>query len=68
MIVTLCRHIARIILRVIYGITKNEDLDFYINLVHKAVESNSATIRHGNFVVDYYPAFEYVPGKYLTIV
>jgi hypothetical protein len=62
------RHVGSIILRVTYGITKEEDLDFYVNLVDKAAEGNAATLRHGNFMVDYIPLLKYVPGKYLIAV
>jgi hypothetical protein len=50
-------------LRVAYGITKQEDLAFYVNVFNKAVES-LPSFSHGIFVVDYFPLLKYVPGEF----
>ncbi|KAF5365973.1 hypothetical protein D9758_006612 [Tetrapyrgos nigripes] len=56
------QHAASIILYTTYGITEQEDMDAFVELVNNAAESMIATINHGNFLVDYFPLLRYVPA------
>ncbi|KAK7441384.1 hypothetical protein VKT23_016632 [Stygiomarasmius scandens] len=56
------RHSGTIILRVTYGITSEEDQDFYVKLVHRAIEPFHQAFNHGTYLVDYFPLLKYVPS------
>ncbi|KAF5331759.1 hypothetical protein D9758_016632 [Tetrapyrgos nigripes] len=55
------QHAASIILYTTYGITEQEDMEAFVELVNNAAES-LATFSHGNFLVDYFPLLRYVPA------
>ncbi|KAF5311388.1 hypothetical protein D9758_018949 [Tetrapyrgos nigripes] len=55
------QHAASIILYTTYGITEQEDMDAFIELVNNAAES-LVTFSHGIFLVDYFPWLRYVPA------
>ncbi|THU92603.1 cytochrome P450 [Dendrothele bispora CBS 962.96] len=55
-------HAGSIILRVVYGITAQEDLNDYVRLAYLASESLIATMNHGSFFVDYLPWLKYIPA------
>ncbi|KAF5331761.1 hypothetical protein D9758_016630 [Tetrapyrgos nigripes] len=56
------QHAASIILYTTYGITEQEDMDAFIELVNNAAESINATAIHGSFLMDYFPLLRYVPA------
>jgi hypothetical protein len=39
-------------------------MDYYTHLVNNAAESMIETMRHGNFLVDYFPLLKYIPGEF----
>ncbi|KAF5344737.1 hypothetical protein D9758_015298 [Tetrapyrgos nigripes] len=56
------RHYASsIILRVVYGITSQEDRDHYVRLADRAVQGIVHTGNHGSFLVDYFPLLKHIP-------
>ncbi|KAF5365972.1 hypothetical protein D9758_006610 [Tetrapyrgos nigripes] len=55
------QHAASIILYTTYGITEQEDMDAFVELVNNAAES-LVTFSHGNFLMDYFPWLRYVPA------
>ncbi|THV03635.1 cytochrome P450 [Dendrothele bispora CBS 962.96] len=55
-------HAGSIILRVVYGITAQEDLNDYVRLAYLASESLIATMNHGSFFVDYLPWLKFIPA------
>ncbi|THU81036.1 cytochrome P450 [Dendrothele bispora CBS 962.96] len=50
------------ILRVVYGMSTQEELNDYVQLAHLAAESLNATMNHGSFFVDYLPSLKYMPA------
>ncbi|THU76327.1 cytochrome P450 [Dendrothele bispora CBS 962.96] len=50
------------ILRAVYGMSTQEELDDYVGLAHLAAESLIATMNHGSFFVDYLPWLKYIPA------
>ncbi|KAF5331769.1 hypothetical protein D9758_016643 [Tetrapyrgos nigripes] len=54
------QHAASIILYTTYGITEQEDMDAFVELVNNSAES-ILTLVHGTFLVDYFPLLRYVP-------
>ncbi|KAF5335273.1 hypothetical protein D9758_016229 [Tetrapyrgos nigripes] len=56
------RHSGNIILRVTYGMTSEEDQDFYVKLVHRAIEPFHAAFNHGTYLVDYFPPLKHIPA------
>jgi len=50
-----------IILRITYGIKTQEDHDYYVSLVERAVEGIIHTGNFGDFLVDYLPLLKRVP-------
>ncbi|KAF5331757.1 hypothetical protein D9758_016638 [Tetrapyrgos nigripes] len=59
---TIVSHAASIILYITYGISEQEDIDAFVELVNNAAESINATINRGSFMVDYFPLLRYVPA------
>jgi len=51
-----------IILHVTYGIKTQQDRDYYVDLVERAIESIVHSGNFGNFLVDYLPLLKWVPG------
>ncbi|THU92611.1 cytochrome P450, partial [Dendrothele bispora CBS 962.96] len=50
------------ILRVVYGMSTQEEINDYVQLAHLAAESLNATMNHGSFFVDYLPSLKYMPA------
>ncbi|THU92071.1 cytochrome P450 [Dendrothele bispora CBS 962.96] len=51
------------ILRIVYGMSTQEELENYVELAHLASESLNATMNHcGSFFVDYLPCLKYMPA------
>ncbi|THU78085.1 cytochrome P450 [Dendrothele bispora CBS 962.96] len=55
-------HAGSIILRLVYGMTTQSELNTFVELASLATESAIATMNHGSFIVDYFPLLKYVPG------
>ncbi|KAK7460408.1 hypothetical protein VKT23_009129 [Stygiomarasmius scandens] len=50
------------ILRVVYGITSEEEKAYFVKLVDQAMESLIAGANHGSFMLDYFPFLKYIPA------
>ncbi|THU84630.1 cytochrome P450 [Dendrothele bispora CBS 962.96] len=55
-------HAGSIILRLVYGMTTQSELNTFVELASLATESAIATMNHGSFIVDYFPLLKYVPA------
>ncbi|THU78086.1 cytochrome P450 [Dendrothele bispora CBS 962.96] len=55
-------HAGSIILRIVYGMTTQEEMNDYVQIAYLAAESLIATMNHGSFFVDYLPWLKYVPA------
>lgn len=62
---TLFRHAASVILRVVYGYDVKSDHDHYVALAHEAVVGLSQTINVGSYLVDFLPSLRYIPCKFI---
>ncbi|KAK7471950.1 hypothetical protein VKT23_000057 [Stygiomarasmius scandens] len=51
-----------IILHVTYGIKTQQDCDYYVDLVERAIESIVHSGNFGDFLVDYLPLLKWVPS------
>ncbi|KAK7460409.1 hypothetical protein VKT23_009130 [Stygiomarasmius scandens] len=50
------------ILRVVYGITSEEEKAYFVKLVDQAMESFIAGANRGSFMLDYFPFLKYIPA------
>jgi len=50
------------ILRVVYGITSEEEKAYFVKLVDQAMESFIAGANRGSFMLDYFPFLKHIPG------
>ncbi|THU99940.1 cytochrome P450 [Dendrothele bispora CBS 962.96] len=55
-------HSGSIILRVSYGITSQEEKDYYVVLANRAIQGLIQAVNHGSFLVDFFPLLKYVPS------
>ncbi|KAK7440788.1 hypothetical protein VKT23_016865 [Stygiomarasmius scandens] len=55
-------HAGSIILRIVYGMTTQEELDDYAKMAALAAESMNESLNHGTFFVDYFPILKYIPA------
>ncbi|KAF9568495.1 cytochrome P450 [Agrocybe pediades] len=56
------QHVSSIVLNAGYGYEVEAENDFYIALVHKAVQPLLHVVHAGNYLVDYIPALKYIPS------
>jgi hypothetical protein len=57
------------VLQAAYGYEVKGENDFYIDLVHKAMQPLLLVVHaSGNFLVEFLPALKHIPGKFLIII
>jgi len=60
--ITICRHVGSIVLNAAYGYEVQSENDFYITLVHKAMQPLLSSVHAGNYLVDFLPILKHVPS------
>ncbi|KAK7437041.1 hypothetical protein VKT23_018857 [Stygiomarasmius scandens] len=56
------QHAGSIILRVSYGMTSQEDKDYYTVVANRAIQGLIQAANHGSYLVDFFPLLKYVPS------
>ncbi|THU91997.1 cytochrome P450 [Dendrothele bispora CBS 962.96] len=55
-------HAGSIILRIVYGMTTQGELDDYAKMAALAAQSMNESMNHGAFFVDYFPILKHIPA------